>query len=192
MEESLEGKRILLGVTGSIAAYKAADIVSQLVKLDAAVDVVMTESATKFITPLTLQTLSRRPVSTDLWEEGNGWQPGHIDLADHADLVVIAPATANFIAQAAQGLAPDLLSSIYLATLAPVMIAPAMNGKMWAHAATQVNVQTLKSRKHQFIDPDTGMLACGYEGSGKLATVDRIVGEIYEHFFPESKFDEIV
>lgn len=192
MSQSLDGKRILLGVTGSIAAYKAADIVSQLVKLDAAVDVVMTQSATKFITPLTLQTLSRRPVSVDLWEEGNGWQPGHIELADNADLVVIAPATAHFLAQASQGLAPDLLGSIYLATLAPVIIAPAMNGKMWAHPATQANVKTLKKRSHQFIEPDTGMLACGYEGPGKLAPVDHIVAAIKTHFLPEDNAVKIV
>ena len=182
MTKVLEGKRILLGVTGSIAAYKAADITSQLVKLSAQVDVVMTKSATQFITPLTLQTLSRRPVSSDIWEEGNGWQPGHIELADAADLIVIAPATANFIAQAAHGQAPDLLSSIYLATPAPVMIAPAMNGKMWAHSATQTNVETLKLRKHTFIDPAEGMLACGYEGPGKLAAVEDIIGEIVAHF----------
>ncbi|MEM7673276.1 MAG: flavoprotein [Verrucomicrobiota bacterium] len=188
----LEDKRILLGVTGSIAAYKAADIVSQLVKLKAVVDVVMTESATKFVTPLTLQTLSRRPVSTDIWEEGNGWQPGHIELADAADLMVVAPATAHFIAQAANGLAPDLLTSIYLATPAPVMIAPAMNGKMWEHASTQANVKALRARNHLFVEPIPGMLACGYEGVGKLATVDAILAGILKSFETKPSNDKIV
>lgn len=192
MTTPLEGKRILLGVTGSIAAYKAADIVSQLVKLEATVDVVMTESATKFITPLTLQTLSRRPVSSDIWEEGKGWQPGHIDLADAADLVVIAPATAHFIGQAAQGLAPDLLTSIYLATPASVMIAPAMNGKMWMHEATQSNVETLRKRKHLFVEPATGMLACGYEGVGKLAPVETIISAILDFFESKQAIRKIV
>lgn len=186
MSLPLTNKRILLGVTGSIAAYKAADIVSQLVKLGALVDVVMTESATRFITPLTLQTLSRRPVSADIWDEGNGWQPGHIELADEADLVVVAPATANFIAQSTNGLAPDLLSSIYLATPAPVMIAPAMNGKMYMHPATQKNMEILKGRNHTVIEPAEGMLACGYEGVGKLAPVDEIVSAILEHFEAEN------
>ena len=176
---SLTGKTIILGVTGSIAAYKAADICSQLVKLDATVYCVMTKAAANIIGPMALQTLSRNPVGVDLWEEGHGWQPGHIELADKADLLLVAPSTANIIASFAHGLAPDLLTSIYLATLAPVMIAPAMNGKMYHHAATQANIKTLEERGHHFIQPQkNAMLACGYEGEGKLAIVDDVIARV--------------
>lgn len=171
----LDGKTIILGITGSIAAYKGADICSQLVKLGANVHVVMTAEAQRLITPLTLQTLSRNPVANSLWDEGKGWNPGHIDLADRADLLLVAPATAHTIACFAQGLAPDLLTSLYLATLAPTVIAPAMNGKMLAHPATQANLLLLAQRGVRFIEPAEGMLACGYEGRGKLAAVETIV-----------------
>jgi len=167
--------RIILGITGSIAAYKAADIASQLTKLGHEVTCVLTKSALEFVTPLTLQTLSRRPVITDLFAEKDGWQPGHIHLADTADLLLIAPATANILASMAHGFANDALTAIALATRAPVLIAPAMNGKMWLHPATQQNVATLKSWGHRFIDPAEGLLACGYEGVGRLAEVDHIV-----------------
>lgn len=180
---SLKGKTIVLGVTGSIAAYKAADITSQLTKLEAEVFPVMTKEAAQFVTPMTLQTLARRPASVDLWDEGNGWQPGHIELADKADLVLVAPATANTLACFAHGLAPDLLTSIYLATPAKVMIAPAMNGKMLNHPATQANLKTLQERGHLFIEPQkNGMLACGYEGEGKLAPVDEVVERVVAFF----------
>ena len=180
---SIEGKTILLGVTGSIAAYKAADVTSRLVKLGADVFCVMTAEAARLLGPMTLQTLSRNPVSVDLWEEGNGWQPGHIELADRADLLLVAPATANIIACMANGLAPDLLTSIYLATPAHVMIAPAMNGKMLHHPATQENLKCLDKRSHSIIPPQTdGMLACGYEGAGKLAEVDRIIDAVRSRF----------
>lgn len=169
---------VLLGVTGSIAAYKAADIVSGLVKTGVEVDVVMTPAATRFITPLTLGTLSRRPVSVDLWEEERGWQPGHIELADRAHLFVVAPATAHTLAKMTQGLADDLLGNIYLATRAPVLLAPAMNGKMLQHPATQANFARLRERGHRIIDPVEGMLACGYEGPGKLAPVETILAAI--------------
>lgn len=182
MSELLKGKTIILGVTGSIAAYKAADITSQLIKLGAEIFPVMTSEATKFITPMTLQTLSRQPVAVNLWEEGNGWQPGHIELADKADLVLVAPATAHCIGCFAQGLAPDLLTAIYLATPAPVMIAPAMNGKMFQHPAVQQNLKTLTERGHQMIEPGCGLLACGYEGIGKLAEVDKIIQEVITFF----------
>ncbi len=172
----LKGKTVLLGVTGSIAAYKAADIVSALVKEGADVHCVMTAEAARLIGPLTLKTLSRNPVGVDLWKEEDDWRPGHIDLADRADLLLVAPATAHTIACFAQGLAPDLLTSIHLATPAPVMIAPAMNGKMLKHPATVANLHTLQQRGVHIIPPqDSGMLACGYEGPGKLATVDTIV-----------------
>lgn len=170
----LEGKLIILGVTGSIAAYKAADIASQLVKWGAEVQVIMTESATRFITPLTLQTLSRNKVHTSMWADVSEWEPGHISLADRADLLLVAPATAQTLANFANGQASDLLSNIYLATLAPTMLAPAMNSKMLNHPATQKNLKELEARGHVFIEPDEGMLACGYEGKGKLATVSCI------------------
>lgn len=174
----LSGKCIVIGVTGSIAAYKAADLTSRLVAGGAEVHVVMTEAATRLIAPMTLRTLSRNPVGVDLWEESPAWQPGHIELADRADLLVVAPATANTIANFAHGMAADLLGNIYLATLAPVLIAPAMNGKMLAHAATVNNLQILRDRGHRIVDPVSGMLACGYEGNGKLAPVDEILSAV--------------
>ena len=182
MSEKLAGKTIVIGVTGSIAAYKAADLTSGLVKMGAEVNVVMTREATEFITPMTLQTLSRNPVGVDLWEEGGGWRPGHIDLADRADLLVVAPATANIIACFAHGLAPDLLTSIYLATHAPVMIAPAMNGKMLDHPATRQNLRILKDRGHVILETDEGLLACGYEGKGKLSSIDYVIDAIADQF----------
>ena len=170
--------KIILGVTGSIAAYKAADLASQLVKLEHEVTCVLTKEALEFITPLTLQTLSRRPVISDLFAEKDGWQPGHIQLADSADLLLIAPATANIIASMAHGFANDALTAIALATRAKILVAPAMNGKMWQHRATQANVATLKSWGVEFIEPAEGLLACGYEGVGRLAPVDEIVERV--------------
>jgi len=179
---TLARKRIILGVTGSIAAYKAADLASQLRKRGAEVFPVMTVAAQKFITPLTLQTLARHPVITSLWHENAdgaagaaAWQPSHVELADAADLLLVAPATADIIAQFAHGLAPDFLSSLHLVCRAPVLIAPAMNAKMWTHPATLANVATLKTRGAHFIGPDAGMLACGYEGPGRLAPLEAIL-----------------
>ena len=166
---------IIVGVTGSIAAYKAADLVSKLVKRGHEVFVVMTKSAQQFVGALTFKTLSKNPVMTSVFDEKESWRPGHIGLADRADLLLIAPATANVIAELAHGLANDPLTEIALATLAPVLIAPAMNGKMWEHAATRENVAKLKSRGAKFIGPEEGMLACGYEGIGRLWNVDEIV-----------------
>lgn len=178
MSETFSGKTIVLGVTGSIAAYKAADLVSRLKKRGHEVHVVMTRDAQEFITPLTLRVLSRQPVTGNLYDEKQSWHPGHIELADKADLLVVAPATANVIARLAHGIADDSLGAIYLATLAPVLIAPAMNGKMWKHAATQTNVAILKERGAHFIGPEEGMLACGYEGIGRLWPVEGIEEEI--------------
>jgi phosphopantothenoylcysteine decarboxylase len=167
-------KSVVLGVTGSIAAYKSAELASLLVKQGHDVAVVMTNDAAEFIAPLTLQTLSKKPVTTSFYDEKENWRPGHIDLADNADLLLIAPATAHAIAELAHGLAGHPLSAIALATRAPILIAPAMNGKMWEHAATQENVEKLKSRGVEFIGPEAGMLACGYEGVGRLWKVDDI------------------
>ena len=169
-------KMIVLGVTGSIAAHKAADLASLLTKQGGNVHVVMTADAQRFITPLPFKTLSRNPVITDLYDEEEGWQPAHIRLADEADLLLIAPATANFIAKLAHGLANDALSCIALALnpKAKILVAPAMNGKMWLHAATQENVARLKKRGVEFIGPEAGMLSCGYEGLGRLWPVEKI------------------
>jgi len=169
-------KNILLGITGSIAAFKAADIASKLVKLGHEVHVVMTADAQEFITPLTLQVLSKQPVTTGLYDEKESWHPGHIQLADNADLVLIAPATANILAKLSYGLADDALSAICLATRAPFLIAPAMNGNMWLNPVTQENVERLRGRGMEFIGPEEhGMLACGYEGVGRLWPVEGIV-----------------
>ena len=174
-------RTVLLGITGSIAAYKSADLASQLKKLGHDVYCVMTQDASQFITPLTLQTLSQHPVTIDLFEAGEGdWRPSHLQLADTADLFVISPATANVLAKLAHGIADDALSTIALALRpeAKVLVAPAMNGKMWLHPATQANVKTLQSRGVEFIGPDKGLLACGYEGIGRLWNVDEIVKKI--------------
>ena len=169
-------QKIILGVTGSIAAHKAADLASLLTKAKCNVRTVMTADAQRFITPLPFKTLTRNPVVTDLYDEDEGWQPTHIELADAADLLIIAPATANVIAKLAHGIADDALTCIALALnpKAKILVAPAMNGKMWRHAATQANVTTLKNRGVKFIGPDEGLLACGYEGIGRLWPVEKI------------------
>ncbi len=173
-------KTIILGVCGSIAAYKAADLASKLRKAQCDVHVVLTRHAAEFVTPLTFRTLSRNPVITDALDNEDSWHPAHIDLADRADLLVIAPATANLIAKLATGIADDALTSIALATRAPLVIAPAMNGRMWLHPATAANVATLAGRGAEFIGPEEGMLACGYEGIGRLWPVDAIAARILE------------
>ncbi|BCU77267.1 flavoprotein [Luteolibacter sp. LG18] len=169
--------KILLGITGSIAAYKAADLASQLVKAGHEVHAVMTRAATEFITPLTLQTLTRQPVLVTLEDEKQSWKPGHIELADSADLFLVAPLSANVLAEFAHGLAPDPLSSAYLALphTTRVLLAPAMNGKMWLHPATQRNVAQLRADGCEFVGPDTGDLACGYQGIGRMAPVEEIL-----------------
>ncbi len=171
---------VVLGITGSIAAYKAADLASQLVKRGHQVHAVMTRAAAEFITPLTLQTLTRQPVLMSLEDEKQSWKPGHIQLADSADIFVVAPASADALGNFANGLAPDSLSSIYLALprATPVLLAPAMNGKMWQHPATQRNIERLAADGCGFVGPAEGDLACGYEGIGRLAPVEDIVAEI--------------
>ena len=167
-------KSVVLGVTGSIAAYRSAELASLLVKQSHEVFVVMTQDATEFISPLTLQTLSKNPVTTSFFNEKENWRPGHIELADRANLLLIAPATAHIISELAHGLAGNPLAAIALATRAPILIAPAMNGKMWEHSATQDNVEKLTARGVEFIGPEEGMLACGYEGIGRLWKVNDI------------------
>jgi phosphopantothenoylcysteine decarboxylase len=186
MNQALQGKVIVVGVTGSIAAYKAADLVSQLRKLGANPFVVMTKAAESFITPMTMQVLSRNTVARSLWEEGKGWQPGHIELADKCHLLLVAPATADVLAKFAHGLADDELTSLYLACRAPVLLAPAMNGKMYTHPATEANLRALKERGHHFIGPEEGLLACGYEGQGRLWPVEKIISRVVEILNPGS------
>jgi phosphopantothenoylcysteine synthetase/decarboxylase len=175
-------KNIVLGVTGSIAAHRAADLASLLTKRDADVHVVLTADAQQFITALPFKTLSRNPVVTSLYDEEEGWKPTHIRLADEAGLLLIAPATANTIAKLALGMADDALTCIALALnpRAKILIAPAMNGKMWLHPATQQNVATLKKRGVEFIGPEEGMLSCGYEGIGRLWPVDKVAERAME------------
>ena len=177
-----KGTNIVLGVTGSIAAHRAADLASLLTKQQAEVHVVMTADAQRFITPLPFKTLSRNPVIINLYDEEEGWKPAHVRLADEANLLLIAPATANVIAKLAHGLADDALSCIALAlnSQAKTLIAPAMNGKMWLHPATQQNVATLKARGAEFIGPEAGMLSCGYEGLGRLWPVEAIAKRAME------------
>jgi phosphopantothenoylcysteine decarboxylase/phosphopantothenate--cysteine ligase len=182
-------KCVVLGVTGSIAAYKSAELASLLVKQGHEVFVVMTHDATEFISPLTLQTLSKNPVMTSFYDEKENWRPGHIDLADRANLLLVAPATAHIIAELAQGLAGHPLAAIALATRAPILIAPAMNGKMWQHHATQENVEKLKARGIEFIGPEEGMLACGYEGLGRLWKVNDIA---FRAEFLLSRHDKLI
>lgn len=171
-------KTIVLGVCASIAAYKAADLTSKLAKNGHQIFVVMTEHAQEFVGEITFKTLSRNPVTKNLFDEKQSWHPGHIQLADDADLLLIAPATANVIAKLANGIADDALTSIALATRAKILIAPAMNGKMWEHPATQDNVSKLINYGVQFVGPEKGILACGYEGLGRLWEVDGILAEV--------------
>ncbi|WP_276352605.1 bifunctional phosphopantothenoylcysteine decarboxylase/phosphopantothenate--cysteine ligase CoaBC [Cohnella caldifontis] len=170
----LEGKTVVLGVTGGIAAYKAAALCSRLVSWGASVRVMMTAGAAKFITPLTMQTLSRHPVATDVFDERDASVVQHIDWADAADLVIVAPATANIIGKMAGGIADDMLSTTLLAATAPILVAPAMNVHMWEHPAVVENVRKLGSRGVYFVEPGTGQLACGYVGKGRLAEPDEI------------------
>ena len=169
---------ILLGVTGSIAAYKAADIVRLLSKAGHDVHVVMTRSATRFIGQLTLSKLSKNPVAVEMFDDKLEWVPEHISLADRADVFVVAPCTANVLAKLANGISDDLLTCTALASEAPLVVAPAMNERMWAHAATRANVETLRSRGAAFVDVGEGDLACGDQGKGRLADPEVIVSAV--------------
>jgi len=171
----LQGKRVVLGVTGGIAAYKAAEIVSRLRKLGASVDVVMTRNATRFVCPLTFETLSNRPVAVDLFDRETAWEVEHIALAQKADLVLVAPATANVIAKLCYGIADDMLTTTLLATKAFIMLAPAMNTAMWEAAATRQNISTLLTRGVRMVGPSAGPLACGDVGEGRMSEPEEIV-----------------
>ena len=174
----LAGKTIVVGVTGGIAAYKAAELVRLLVKDGAFVRVIMTKNAQEFITPLTLQTLSGNLVATETFNLTQESEIGHIRLADTADLILIAPASADVIGKLAHGIADDLLTTVLLATMAPVLVAPAMNVHMYAHPAVQENIRILGQRGYRFVEPGEGFLACGYEGKGRLTDPEDIVEEV--------------
>ncbi len=174
----MKGKRILLGVTGGIAAYKSADLVRRLREGGAEVQVVMTAGAREFITPTTFQALSGRPVRSDLWDSAHEAAMGHIELARWAELLLVAPASADFLARLAHGLADDLLSTLALATSAPIAVAPAMNHLMWNNAATQANVALLRERGVRVLGPAVGEQACGESGPGRMLDPLDIAGAI--------------
>ena len=177
MEQMNEKPVIALGVTGSIAAYKAADLTSKLTQAGYEVHVIMTAAAQKLVCPQTFFTLSRNPVITDLWTVPD-WKPGHVDLADRASILLVAPATADFLAKMAWGLADDALSTYHLSHHGRIIVAPAMNVHMWEHPATQANCTTLRSRGVQFVEPTDGHLACGTSGKGRFAPIEDIMKAI--------------
>lgn len=178
----LKGKNILVGVTGGIAAYKTADLVSKLKKLNANVEVIMTEAATKFVAPLTFQTLSQNLVYVDMFKEPKTWEVEHISLAEKADLVLVAPATANTIGKVANGIADDMLSTVIMATEAKVMFAPAMNTHMYCNPIVENNIEKLKEFDYEFIEPGNGLLACGTYGVGRMAESIDIIEHVKDFF----------
>jgi len=171
---NVERPQIVLGVTGSIAAYKAADLTSKLTSAGYGVHVIMTANAQHFVTPQTFLTLSRNPVTTDLWDVPT-WKPEHIELALIANLLVIAPATANILAKMANGIADDALSTYFLSHTGPIIVAPAMNPRMWRNPATQENVRKLLKRGVTFAGPVSGRVACGDDGEGRMIEVPEII-----------------
>lgn len=175
---------IALGVTGSIAAYKAADLVSRLVRANIEVVVLMTAAARELVSPRTFLTLSRNPVVCELWDMPD-WQPGHVSLSDRAALLVVAPATANFLGKFAHGIADDALTTYALTHEGPVLVAPAMNPKMWSHPATQTNRAILRKRAVHFIGPGSGRVACGADGEGRMAEPEDILSAIHDILHPQ-------
>lgn len=181
----ISGKKIIVGVTGGIAAYKSCELVRSLVKEGANVQVIMTQNAMEFVTPLTLQTLSGNRVATKTFDLGWESEIGHISLADSADLIVVAPATASFIGKTASGIADSLLTNVILATLSPVVLCPAMNVNMYNNQAVQENLEKLRSRGFVIVEPSEGSLACGWEGKGRLPDVQDIMHEIEKTLSPK-------
>ena len=179
MSDRLSGRVILVGVTGGIAAFKAAHLVSRLRQLDAEVHVLMTEAATAFVAPLTFRTLSGHPVTTSLWDPENPYDEPHVVLGERASLFVIAPATAQTLARLALGLADDPVSATALATRAPMLLAPAMHEAMFTHPATQEHLRILRDRGCRIIGPETGWLAAGRTGLGRMSEPDAIIEEIF-------------
>ena len=180
----LAGRELILGVTGSIAAYKAAFLLREMVRLGAGVTVVMTSAAREFVTPLTFRTLSRRPVLLDLFDPEGEAPVVHVALAERADLIVVAPATANVLAKAATGLADDLLTTMLLAARGPVLMVPAMDGGMYMHPAVQANVATLRARGVELLEPEVGEMASGLSGKGRLPEVDVILEAVLRRLAP--------
>lgn len=178
----LRGKKILIGVSGGIAAYKSAEVVSRLRKLGAIVYVAMTKGATEFIAPLTLRTLSAHPVYVEMFEEPKVWNVEHIALAEAVDAVLVAPATANLLAKMSVGIADDFLSTVLLATRAPIFLAPAMNHVMYHHSATQENLARLRERSVRVIGPSTGFQACGTDGDGRMSEPVELVEALQNYF----------
>jgi phosphopantothenoylcysteine decarboxylase/phosphopantothenate--cysteine ligase len=179
-------KTVGIGITGGIASYKIADLVSKLKTNGIDVIVMMTEGATRFICPLTFKTLSGREVATDLWSESQEYKVQHIGIAEQLDLLVIAPATANFIAKMAHGMADDLLSTVVLANTAPLLVVPSMNTNMYKNPIVQDNIRTLQAYGYHIQDPESGMLACGVVGKGRLPEVDAIYNEVMKLLNPRT------
>jgi phosphopantothenoylcysteine decarboxylase/phosphopantothenate--cysteine ligase len=177
-QPQLKGREIIVAVCGGIAAYKSADLVSRLVQLGAGVTVVMTTSAQKFVTPLTFQALSARPVRTDTFDLQDSSDPQHIGLTERADLLLVAPATADILAKTAHGICDDLVSVMICAAACPVVFAPAMNNRMWENPITRENVEKLAKLNYRFIGPAEGWLACRNVGAGRLSDVRIIVDEL--------------
>jgi len=178
------GREVVVGVSGGIAAYKTAEVVSGLVRAGAGVTVVMTEAAKRFVGPLTFQTLSGRPVYDSLWAVTEAAGVEHVALADRADVVLVAPATADVIGKLAAGIADDLLSTLLLAVDVPVLLAPAMNARMWRHPAVVANVATLRARGVRLVGPAEGRLACGAEGPGRMVEPAEILAAVAEVLAP--------
>ncbi|MEW5795513.1 MAG: flavoprotein [Candidatus Zixiibacteriota bacterium] len=179
---SLKNKRVLIGLTGGIACYKIPYLIRSLRKAGAETRVIMTQSAQKFITPLTLETISANPVAVSMFPEGEFVATRHIDLAEWPDLIVVAPATANFLGKAAAGISDDLLTTIVCATERPVMVVPAMNPIMWKHPPTQRNFEYLKGLGYKFVGPGTGDMACEHWGEGRMVEPDEIFRAVEAHF----------
>ncbi len=175
MKKGLKNKSIVLGIGGGIAAYKCCELARLLTRAGADVRCVLTAAGSQFVTPLTLQTLTANPVHTDMWSLIQESQIGHISLADRADLVLVAPATADLIAKVAHGICDDLITTVICATKAPVLFAPSMNSNMWQNPITQANVAGLKKFGYRFMEPGIGELACGYEGKGRLPEPEEIL-----------------
>lgn len=176
----LKGKNIVLGITGGIAAYKSLKLISLLKKEGANVDVIMTRNAQEFVTPLTVRTLSKNAVVTDMFAKTDNFNIAHISLADKADILLVAPATANIIGKVANGIADDMLSTTIMATKTKVIFAPAMNQNMYQNPIVQNNILRLKELGYYFVDPEEGMLACGINGIGKMANVNKIINKLKE------------
>lgn len=185
----LKGKNILVGVTGGIACYKACEIVSRLKKEDANVDVIMTKNATEFVSCLTFETLSARPVACDMFAQKTHWEVEHISLAKKADLCLIVPASANIIAKMACGIADDMLSTTLLAVRSPIVVCPSMNTNMYNNSVTQENINKLKNRGIKFVNPEHGKLACGDVGTGRLACIDEIIKAVHESLNEKKDFE---